>query len=394
MAENADAVVIGAGVMGASIGFHLARAGISPLIVEQHTAASQSTGRSGAMVRMHYTNEPEASMALASLPYFQRWEDHVGAGSCGFVECGFAVLVGPQEVDRLRRNTLRLQELGVVTEVVQGERLREMAGGMAIDDVGAAALEPQSGYANPVLTTRGFLLAAARAGAVLREGTRATAIRVSHGRVESVATTGGTIASPIVVSAAGCYSEPLLRTANVDVSIRPSRAQVAFFRRPPALAGHPGFIDTILGMYGRPDGDGTTLIGVGGDEEKPADPDRFQEANDPSYVQEAGRRAGRRFPALRGAAYAHGHAGLYDMSQDTRALIGPAPGVEGLYVAAGFSGTGFKKAPAVGICLSELITTGKAVRVDLHPFRLTRFDEGEPIVGDEYTLPAHFGHRL
>ncbi len=105
----------------------------------------------------------------------------------------------------------------------------------------------------------------------------------------------------------------------------PSRAQLAFFHSPAALGGgHPGFIDTILGMYGRPHGDGTTLIGVGGEEEVRADPDRFQQENDPSYIQEAARRAARRLPGLADAPYVRVHAGLYDMSLDTRELIGPA----------------------------------------------------------------------
>ncbi len=222
-----------------------------------------------------------------------------------------------------------------------------------------------------------------------------TGLRVSEGKIHGVVTERETVDTPVVVSAAGCYSEPLLRTAGVEVSVRPSRAQLAFFHRPAALiGGHTGFIDTILGMYGRPHSDETTLIGVGGEEEGRADPDRFQQENDPSYIQEAARRAAQRLPALADARYVRGHAGLYDMSLDTRALIGPAPGVEGLYVAAGFSGTGFKKSPAVGLCLAELITTGRARTVDLHPFRLSRFGEGEPIIGDEYALPAHFGHRL
>ncbi len=381
--------------MGASIAFHLARGGIRSLILEQYRAASQSTSRSGAMVRMHYTNTPEASMALTSLTYFRDWNTHVGAGSCGFVQTGFLVLVAADQVEKLRRNTERLRQLGVVTEVVVGQRLRQLAVGMKTRDVAAAAYEPHSGYADPDATTKGFLTAAERAGARLREGTRVTGLRVSEGKIHGVVTERETIDTPIVVSAAGCYSEPLLRTAGVEVSVCPSRAQLAFFRRESELGGgHPGFIDTILGMYGRTHRDGMTLIGVGGEDEGRADPDRFQQENDPSYIQEAARRAARRLPALADAPYLRGHAGLYDMSLDTRALIGPAPGVEGLYVAAGFSGTGFKKSPAVGLCLAELITTGKSRTVDLHPFRLTRFEEREPITGDEYALPAHFGHRL
>ncbi len=395
MTDTADAVVVGAGVMGASIAFHLARTGLRPLVLEQHTAASQSTARSGALVRIHYTNAAEASMALASLPYFHGWDERVGAGRCGFQRTGFAVLAGDDQRERLRRNTQRLGQLGAVTEVVEGHRLSELLRGMRLDDVAAAAYEPESGYADPVATTRGFLQASSSRGATLREGVRVLRIRVHGGRVTGIESSAGKIDSPLVVSAAGCYSQPLLRSAGVDVSVRPSRAQVAFFRRPPALAeGHLAFIDTLLGMYGRPHHDGSTLIGVGGESAAAEDPERFDPDNDPDYVRAASQRAGARFPALAGAAYTHGHAGLYDMSLDTRALIGAAPGVEGLYVAAGFSGTGFKKSPAVGLGLAELITSGRSQSVDLRPFRLTRFAEGQPISGDEYPVPAHFGHRI
>jgi sarcosine oxidase subunit beta len=395
MPRTAEAVVIGAGVMGASIAFHLARAGIRPLILERFTTASQSTGRSGALVRMHYTNVPEASLAIASFPTFQAWQDRIGTGDCGFTRTGFAVLVGEGQVELLRRNTERLAGLGVDTEVLTGDRMREALCGMRLDDVAAAAYEPQSGYADPIATTLGFMAGARRAGAVLEEECGVRAISVARERVEGVMTDRGPIASPLVVSAAGCFSQPLLKTAGVSVSIRPSRAQLAFFERPRRLReGHATFIDAVLGMYGRPHGDGTTLVGVGEVEEKAADPENFETANDPSYVEAAGGQAAARFEDFDPAGYVRGHAGLYDMSLDTRALIGPAPRVSGLYVAAGFSGTGFKKSPAVGACLAELITEGRSRTADLHPFRLTRFEENQPITGDEYELPGHFGHRL
>jgi sarcosine oxidase subunit beta len=395
MPRTADAVVIGGGVMGASIAFHLARAGIRPLILERFKVASQSTGRSGALVRMHYTNVPEASMAIASFPTFRAWHDRVGTGDCSFTRTGFAVLVGPEQVERLGRNTQRLAGLGVATQVLTGDRMADALKGMRLDGVAAAAFEPESGYADPVATTQGFIAGAKDRGALLEEGCRVRAISVEHGRVEGVLTEGGPIASPLVFSAAGCFSEPLLKTAGVSVSVRPSRAQLAFFSRPSGLRqGHPTFIDTVLGMYGRPHGDGTTLVGVGEVEKKTADPENFEQLNDASYIEAAGRRAAARFEDFDPAGYIRGHAGLYDMSLDTRALIGPAPGVQGLYVAAGFSGTGFKKSPAVGACLAELITEGRSRTADIHPFRLTRFMENQPITGDEYELPGHFGHRL
>lgn len=396
---TADAVVIGAGVMGASIAFHLARAGLRRVaVVEQGVAAGASTGRSGALVRMHYTNAPEARLALASLAYFHHWGDLVGGrdGDCGFRRTGFAMLVGPANAGRLRRTVAMLQALGVNTRVVEPAELRALQPGIAVDDLALAAYEPDSGYADPVATARAFLAAAQARGATLQEQTPVTGIRVAAGRVTGVATAAGPIDAPVVVCAAGCWNDRIAATAGVVVPITPVRSQWALYRRPPALArGQLVLIDTVLGVYTRPHGDDLTLAGLAAAEVgRPADPDRFDGDNDPDYPARVRAQLGRRLPALREQPYVRGSAGLYDLSPDTRAIIDRAPGVAGLYLAAGFSGTGFKKSPAVGLGLAELITTGRATTVDLHPFRASRFAEGGTDWGEEYAVPATWGHRF
>ena len=147
-------------------------------------------------------------------------------------------------------------------------------------------------------------------------------------------------------------------------------------------------------MYTRPNGPDEVLGGaaeVTG--ETPTDPDALAETVDPAFPDAVRERLGRRIPTLADAPFVWGHAGLYDMSPDTRAILDRAPGVDGLYLAAGFSGTGFKKAPAVGLGLSELILNGRSTSLDLAPFRLARFAENAPLHGtDEYVLPASWGH--
>jgi len=200
-----------------------------------------------------------------------------------------------------------------------------------------------------------------------------------------------------VVVMAGPWSDRLLKTVGMAFPITPQRAQIAFYHRPSALAqGHMVFIDGAVGTYFRPHGQDLTLVGVGQwRQEAPPDPDAYNEANDPDYIPVARAKAGQRFPALAQATYARGHAGVYDVSPDTRAILDRAPGLDGLYVAAGFSGTGFKISPAVGACMAELITQGSATFVDITPFRLRRFEEHQPIQGPhEYVLPAEFGHRV
>jgi sarcosine oxidase, subunit beta len=397
MPGTAEAIIIGAGVMGASLAFHLTRAGMKSIMVLDKTGlCGGMTAKSGALVRMHYTNEPEARMAFAALRYFQQWKDIVG-GECGFTQTGFVMTVTPDNADRLRQNVAMLRQLGVNTSVLTPQELRELQPFSRVDDLAVAAYEPESGYADPRATATAFMQQALRHGATLHEGVAVTAIRTSSGRVVGVDTSDGPFEAPIVVVMAGPWSDRLLKTVGIDFPLTPQRAQIAFYHRPPPLAkGHMVFIDGALGTYFRPHGEGLTLIGVGRwKSESPPDPDHYDEANDPDFIPAARTKAARRIPHLQQAEYARGHAGIYDVSPDSRAILDRAPGIEGLYIAAGFSGTGFKISPTVGACMAELITQGQASLVDITPFRFSRFQENQPIRGPhEYVLPEDFGHRV
>jgi glycine/D-amino acid oxidase-like deaminating enzyme len=397
MPGTAEAIIIGAGVMGASLAFHLTRAGIKQVTVLDKTGlCGGMTAKSGALVRMHYTNEPEARMAFAALRYFQNWRELVG-GECGFTRTGFIMTVTPDNAERLRQNVAMLQRIGVHTSVLTSQELLELQPFAQVDDLTVAAYEPESGYADPCATATAFMQQAQRQGARLREGVAVTAIRTSGGRVIGVDTNAGPFTAPIVVVMAGPWSDRLLRTVGLDFPLTPQRAQIAFYHRPPPLAqGHMVFIDGALGTYFRPHGEGLTLIGVGRWKlEPPPDPDHYNEANDADFIPAAKAKAARRLPGLLQAEYERGHAGVYDVSPDSRAILDRAPGIDGLYMAAGFSGTGFKIAPAVGACMAELITQGRATFVDISPFRFSRFQENQPICGPhEYSLPEDFGHRM
>jgi sarcosine oxidase, subunit beta len=397
MPRTAEAIIIGAGVMGASLAFHLTRAGMKDVtVLDKRGLCGGMTPKSGALVRMHYTNEPEARMAFAALPYFQNWKDMVG-GECGFTRTGFIVTVTPDNADRLRKNVEMLQRIGINTSVITPQELRELQPFTQVDDLVVAAYEPESGYADPRATATTFMQQAQRQGATLREGVAVTAIRTGGGHVVGVDTSDGPFDAPIVIVMAGPWSDRLLSTVGVDFPLTPQRAQVAFYHRPPPLTtGHMVFIDGALGTYFRPHGEGSTLIGVGRwKPEPPPDPDDYNEANDPDFIPAAKAKAARRIPGLQQAEYERGHAGIYDVSPDSRAILDRAPGIEGLYLAAGFSGTGFKISPAVGACMAELIMHGRATFVDIGPFRFSRFQEDQPIRGlYEYVLPEDFGHRM
>jgi sarcosine oxidase subunit beta len=394
MGAGASVVVVGGGVMGCSIAFHLAERGVEVLVLERGTVCSGMTARSGAVVRTHYTNAPEASMALAGLGYFRDWRERVG-GWCGFTVTGAVVLVGPDDGERLRRNVAMLRGVGVDTEVATPAELGAEHPELDLRGVGLAAVEPASGYADPVATTFAFASRAVDLGARIRQGVGVRALRVVGDAVVGLDTTDGVVGADAVVLACGPWVDPLARTAGFELGITPERAQIAFVPRPPAARRHPVVIDGVLGTYFRPHGGELTLLGVEAGHQLGVEAiDAEVEGYDHGVVAAALRRLAGRVPSFAGASFARGHRGVYDTSPDSRAVLDAAPGVAGLFVAGGFSGTGFKKAPAVGACMAELITNGRARTVDLHPFRLGRFAEGDPIVGDEYRLPPGFGHPL
>jgi len=394
MGDGASVVVVGGGVMGCSIAFHLAERGVDVLLLERGTVCSGMSARSGALIRTHYTNAPEARLALVGLAYFRDWRERVG-GWCGFTVTGAAILVGPHDAERLRRNVAMLRGLGADTEVATPGELAAEHPELDPRGVGLAAVEPGSGYADPVATTFAFASRAVDLGARIRQGVAVHAIRVAGDRVTGLETSDGEVGADAVVLACGPWVDPLARTAGFELGITPERSQLAFFRRPDGARRHPLVIDGVLGTYFRPHGGELSLIGVEAGHHVEVDAiDREVEGYDHQLVAPALQRVAGRVPAFAGAPFARGHRGVYDTSPDSRAVLDAAPGVAGLFVAGGFSGTGFKKAPAVGACMAELVTEGLAATVDIRPFRLGRFADGEPIVGDEYRLAAEFGHKL
>src|SRR5437764_3033255 len=259
---TADVVVIGAGVNGASVAFRLAERGVRRVaVLERRHLAAGASGKSGSLVRMHYTNVDESRLAFASLRVFQHWDEVVG-GDCGFQAPGFVQLVAPQYEEALRANVAAQQALGVNTRVISAAELRELAPVLRTDDLTYVAYEPESGYADPNATTYGFARRAAELGAAIRLHTEVVAITTDRGRVTGVELAGGErIAAPIVVLAGGAWSGRLLAPLGLDFGPEPYRIQVAVFRWPPAVAGHPVVIDRILKCWFRPEGAGT-LIGA------------------------------------------------------------------------------------------------------------------------------------
>ena len=378
MSETADVVVIGAGVQGASLAFHLARRGASVVVVERSSVAAGATGRSSGFVRMHYDVEAESRLAWASLPYFRDWAGHVGEGSCDFVHTGFVQLVPPRLADALRANVAMHQRVGIESSLIGPDDVGRLLPGVVEDDIVVAAYEPLSGYADPTATAAGFLAAARRDGARYVGGARARVV-VEGARVTAVETDKGRIATPVAVDAAGAWAAEVAATAGVDVPVEAWRHDTAYFGLPDGRDHRfPIVIDQAHEVYFRPEGRDLMLVGLEAGNTIGGSPDRPQAEMAAATLDAMVDAICARLPWMEAGTLRTTHGGQDGITPDQHAILGQA-GPDGLYLDCGHSGTGFKTAPAVGLCLSELILDGSARTVDISAFSLDRFAAGRPI---------------
>ena len=382
MVETADVIVVGAGVQGASLAFHLARLGSRVLVLEGATIAAGATGRSSGFVRMHYDLASDARLAAASFPYFLDWSERVGSGECSFVRTGFVQLVPSAQEAELRANVDMLQGLGIDTRVVARDELERIVPGMNASGIGAAAYEPQSGYADPSGTASGFLGAARARGARVIQGCRVDLVTVDGERVSGVRTDQGMFHAPVVVDVAGAWAPRLAETVGLAVPVVPWRHDTAFFGLPASSPGaFPIVIDNENEVYFRPEGRDLMLVGLEIGNDVGGSPDRDLARISADTVALMAARVCARMPWMAGGTFRSAHGGQDGITPDQRPIIGPA-GPEGFYLDCGFSGTGFKTAPAVGAALAELILNGTSTTADIGPYGLDRFEQGRPLVGD------------
>ena len=378
MRNTADAVIIGGGVMGCSLLYHLARRGAGrPLLLERSVLGAGSTGRSQAICRMHYSNPITASMAWNSLQVYADFGEQVG-GDSGFVKTGYLVVV--EDVDRpsLELNISMQQELGINVGLVTAADIRELAPMIETFQGEGLAWEPNSGYANPYLVTTSFAARAQELGAEIVTRASGTGIEVSGGRVRAVLTDQGRVETPLAVVAAGPWANSLMAGTGVEFPLAPVRHQVALATRPPGtLPEHPIVGDIAQSFSFRPESPTLTMVGFGEDE---AELDNYDEGIDQAAAADAMTRLIRRMPAMDQSYYRGGWSGLFTTTPDWHPILDRVPGIEGLFCMVGFSGHGFKLAPAIGQAMSELVLDGQATSIDLSPLRFSRFEEDDLIL--------------
>ena len=392
--KNADAVVIGGGCMGASTAFHLARRGLSVVLLENRHVGSGATGHSGAIVRQHYEARVGVRLARDSLRFFSRFEEETGS-SADFRRTGF--LSGSRERDLPALGALLalLRSEGVRAERLGPEEATEIEPRLDAGDYAAVLHDPDAGYADPIATASAFADGAHRAGASVVEGVGVRAITVRGGRVAGVRLRGGgSVSAERVVLAAGNWTPTIARGAGVRLPVRFVRGEVAILRRPTGFGAPPRIHFDVYGnTYSRPEGEKDVLVGYMDTNPQKAvrGPELAENSVSAATIRDLFRRLAGRFPSMARAQPRGGWAGLYDVTPDAYPII-DAVGPQGLYVAVGFSGHGFKLCPEVGRLLGEFVATGRRP-VSLDPLRASRYREGKPVV-PEAPFPAHRRARL
>jgi len=377
--KTVDIVILGAGVMGTSIAFHLAKrkAGRIMVIDKDHVGRGGS-GRSSALIRMHYSYPPEVQLALISLRMFEKWQEMVGEGG-DFRKTGFVRVVHPNESERLKLNVEMQRRLGVNVRLIDRHELKELEPDWNVNDVELAAYEPDSGYGDGAGVANDFLSAARDAGVCYLPRTQAIAFCMQNGKVQGITTDHGEIVAPVVVAATGPWTRPLFQSVGYDLPIETEYHQVAILKNAPGMKGGGcACIDSVTATYFRSDAQDKFLVGdfYG---QRPVDPDNFPQRASDDALEELIERACRRIPRLEQAEVMRGVTGVYDMTPDSRPLLGAIPDIGGLYVCAGFSGMGFKISPAIGLVMSELLLDGEGTSVNISSFRPSRFAEGKAI---------------
>ncbi len=380
--------------MGASAAFHLARRGEPVLLLEKGHIASGATGHSGAIVRQHYESRVGVRLAKASLAFFQRFEHETGA-SCDFRVTGF--LSGSRERDLHAFDRLYdlLKSEGVRVERQSPGESSSHEPQMDVADYAAVVYDPDAGYADPIATAAGFAGSAARAGAVVLEDQSIRGVVLRKGGVLGVRLRGGRLVSANrVLLAAGNWTPELARAAGVRLPVRFVKGQVVVLRRPVGFGAAPKIhFDFYGNTYSRPEGDKDTLVGyMDTDPRKTVRGHALPDDSVPTAtVRDLRRRLAKRFPIMARTQPRGGWAGVYDVTPDSYPIV-DRMGPEGLFVAAGFSGHGFKLSPEIGRLLAEFLATDRRPEA-LQELRASRFTEGGRIV-PEAPFPAKRGPRL
>jgi sarcosine oxidase subunit beta len=372
--ETVDILVIGGGIVGCSVAYHLVKQGARGVtLLEKDLICFGSTGKSAGGIRAQFSSEVNIRLSLEALKILQNFREEFEVDP-GFRQTGYLFLATTaEELQAFRKNVALQQRLGIPVELLGPEEIGRRLPLVRVDDLAGGSFCPWDGHASPHEVTHALAAGARRLGARIHEGRAVTELAVEDEKVVAVETSAGPIACGTAVICAGPYAAHVGAMAGVDLPVKPFRRQL-FVTKP--VAGLPEFlpltIDFHRGWYFRREGEGILFSG-------PKDADSsFNTHVDWEDLEAIVATAVHRVPLLAAVEVLRGWAGSYDITPDHNPILGAVPGVQGLYVAAGFSGHGFMHGPIAGRLMAELIL-GATPSIDISPFAPDRFARGAPL---------------
>lgn len=370
--ETADVVIVGGGVMGCSLAYQLSLRGVDVLLLERDTVGSGSTARNAGGVRQQFSAEVNVRMQMLAVRMLKNFEEEIGVPA-DFRQNGYLfLLTRPAEVAEFRAQMEMWHRVGLTEATwLTATEARELVPALCVDDVLGCTFCPSDGIASPDAICMGYAAAARRRGARLREGVPVTGINVRGGRVTTVITAAGEVATGAVFNCAGPWAGLVGTMAGVDIPVEPHRRHI-FLTGPFSEVARtaPFTIDFSASFYFHPEGDGL-LMGRGEHGDLPT----FATDVDPDFAEKVMEAALHRVPSLGDASIRTSWAGLYEVTPDHQAILGPVEGVEGLWCACGFSGHGLMQAPPAAFLLAQLFQEGRS-DIDISPLGHSRFGAG------------------
>lgn len=383
-----DVIVIGAGVIGCSIAFHLAALGQPRvLVIDRLTVGAGTSAQSSGILRTHYSVPQNVELAKRSFAAFERFADYVGdaEADAGLVKCGYLIAApeGPR-LAALQAALAQQQAMGIPLDRLDARQAAERLPIARFDDAALIGFEPEAGFADAYLVASGFARAARRRGVRFLEGVAVQGLLRDGGRITGVQTSQGPIGAGLVISAQNIWTPELQGWTGITTPVKPERHRVFAFETPaaPYTQAMPVYKD--LGspgmLYCRSYG-GRQMLASEGIAGEVLEAPEIEQADIPmDAVVEVGAQVAERFPAYAEAGLASSWTGVYDVTPDWNPVLGPVPGLEGLLVAFGFSGHGFKLSPAVGRLMAQL-ALGQPTDVAVAPYAIGRFGAGRLLTG-------------
>ena len=377
-----DILIIGAGVMGASIAYQLSKKTRKRItVVDQSPPLGGMSGRTFGQIRLHYSNALLLEMAMRGVQFFKNWKTEVGYGDPGYVPMGYLLIVVEKQLEALQRNIDLASSLGIKTAFVDPAQIKKIEPALNVTGLVGGVHDPAGGYIDVTRILLSFLTAAQEQGVRLMSNVRVESIETKNGKLTGVGTEQGKIEAPIVINVTGAWANELFDPLGISLPMEPRRLDTMYLRQPAGGAQIGCCItDGNSNIVIRPDM-GRDLLAAAYPPDMPLAVNPAEASNDQGdaeHMLRIRRSLAERLPDFVDAVPVRSVSGAYDITPDWHPIVGWVPGIEGLFLATGFSGHGLKLAPAIGETVSSMVL-GETAPFDIHPLRFERFAENDPM---------------